>query len=101
MATIIQPRITERRGRRANDGNVFGIAALAALAGLSSAAVIGWGTGFWEVAVLFAGAMLASTAIALTVNLFRRGRRMTAQAMDRGALTAAINTASEPLMSRI
>jgi two-component system, cell cycle sensor histidine kinase and response regulator CckA len=98
MATIIQPRITERRGRRANDGNVFGIAALAALAGLSSAAVIGWGTGFWEVAVLFAGAMLASTAIALTVNLFRRGRRMTAQAMDRGALTAAINTASEPLM---
>ncbi len=98
MATVISSRITDRRGRRANDGNVFGIAAIAALAGLASAAVIGWGTGFWEVAVLFAGAMLASTAIALTVNLFRRGRRMTAQAMDRGALTAAINTSTEPLM---
>jgi two-component system, cell cycle sensor histidine kinase and response regulator CckA len=98
MATVLQSRITERRGRRVNDGNVFVIAAVAALAGLASAAVIGWGTGFWEVAVLFAGAMLASTAIALTVNLFRRGRRITAQAMDRGALTASINTVAEPLM---
>ncbi len=98
MATVLQPRITERRGRRANDSNVFLIAAAAALAGLASAVVIGWGTGFWEVAVLFAGAMLASTAIALTVNLFRRGRRITAQAMDRGALTGSINTVAEPLM---
>jgi two-component system, cell cycle sensor histidine kinase and response regulator CckA len=98
MATVLQPRITERRGRRANDGNVFIIAGGAALAGMASATVIGWGTGSWDVAVLFAGAMLASTAIALTVNLFRRGKRITAQAMDRGALTAAINAVSEPLM---
>jgi two-component system, cell cycle sensor histidine kinase and response regulator CckA len=97
MATLATS-VTDRRGRRANDGNVFGIAIAAALAGLGSAAVIGWGTGFWEVAVLFAGAMLATTAIALTVNLYRRGRRVTAQAMDRGALTAAINVAAEPLI---
>jgi two-component system, cell cycle sensor histidine kinase and response regulator CckA len=98
MATALQPQFTDRRGRRANDGNVFGIAAGAAVAGLASAAVIGWGTGFWEIAVLFAGAMLASTAIALTVNLFRRGQRVTAQVMDRGALTSAINAVEEPLM---
>ena len=98
MATIVQARIHERRGRRAGDGNVFLIALAAACSGLGSAAIIGWGTGFWEVAVLFAGAMLATTAIALTVNLYRRGRRVTALAMDRGALTAAINTSTEPLM---
>ncbi len=98
MAIVIAPSATDRRGRRAGDGNVFGIAAAAALAGLGSAVVIGWGTGFWAVAVLFAGAMLATTAMALTVNLYRRGRRVTAQAMDRGALTAAINVADEPLI---
>lgn len=71
--------------------HVLRTAVFAILFGLLSALLIGWGTGLWQIAVLYCGVLTAATAIALTLALMRKHERTTGLP-NREILQEALNS---------
>ncbi|MEX6723360.1 ATP-binding protein [Parapedomonas caeni] len=65
-------------------------AALAIVMGMASAALIGWGTGLWEVTILYAGLIVGAVAVAYawSTGQQRRGGGAVSRALVRAAIDA-------------
>ena len=83
--------------RRASDSSAARAGLIASSLGLVSATLIGWATGLWAIGLLYGGVLLSAIAASMAIGLFRRGRRLAHQDVDRDSLRGAINASNEPL----
>ncbi len=93
MATHTKPHLIsfDHPALAESTGQVVRTAAAAIILGLLSAVLIGWGTGLWQIAVLYSGVLMAASAVALTIALMRRHERSTGLP-NREILQEALNS---------